>query len=152
MPNPTDYAGYYAYRDDFPDGFQRVREWATRVERIVLLAAWEKGWSISDRSSWYNTTIINLFRALSYVLNIPSVFGATSMQFGKTMLDTRKGSVFIVQSRLLWMAYRRWFNSTERTHYNQKIGEKGLQGKRPPLRAPARRGGQPACHPDYGRA
>jgi pimeloyl-ACP methyl ester carboxylesterase len=136
--NPPDYDANFGYRDDFPDGFRHARDWAKKVDRIILLATWEKGWSVSARTSWFYSIWLNLLGAIERILELVLVplFGKLSFKPAKTMLDMRRGAPFIVQSRLLWMAYRRWFNSNESRVYNEKVDQKGLPDARKLLRRP----------------
>ncbi len=114
-PNPPDYAGNYLVRDDLPGTVTgTLHPWAARVKRIVLLASWDKGWSISARDAWRYSLGLNL---LGLWGRVAELVGFKSKP-GRTMLDTRLGAPFIVQTRLLWMAYRRWQNASLRQLYN----------------------------------
>jgi len=105
-PRPPDYAGEFAYRDDLPENVSRApgaHGWAAQVERLVLLATWDKGWSISDRVGWKYWLGLNLLGLIGHL-------SPDRKPVARTMFDIRKGAPFIVQTRLLWMAYRRWHN------------------------------------------
>lgn len=160
-PNPPDYAGNYVFRDDLPESVTgEWHDWSARVERIVLLASWDKGWSISARDAWrysFGLNILGLWGRVAELVGFKSKPGprtrvqpwrrkvakfvafeskpgpgtrvqawrrkvAELVEFGakpgRTMLDTRLGAPFIVQTRLLWMAYRRWHNPSLRNLYN----------------------------------
>jgi pimeloyl-ACP methyl ester carboxylesterase len=93
-------------------------EWAKRVERLVLLATWDKGWSISDRIGWLYSIGLNALGLWGRLLEFGEIFGIEEGTPGRTMLDMRKGAPFVMQTRLLWMAYRRWNNSALRALYN----------------------------------
>ena len=118
-PHPPDYSGPYEERDDLFDiakkDAQKHERWASRVRRIVMLANWDKGWSVSDRLGWVYNAGLNF---LGFAGRAAALLGA-SQKLGRTMLDLRRGSPFIVQTRLLWMAYRRWHNPKYRQHYAQ---------------------------------
>jgi pimeloyl-ACP methyl ester carboxylesterase len=121
--NPPDYSDGFKIRDELWDAITKERgeekdlpcEWAKRVERLVMLATWDKGWTISDRTSWFYSIGLNI---LGLWGRVTELLGRRDSARGRTMLDMRKGSVFIVQTRLLWMAYRRWHNDALRKHYN----------------------------------
>lgn len=77
---------------------EKPRGWASKVERIVLLAAFNRGWKISDRMSWYYSILLNVVGFLGQVW--PG-------EWSPTIFDFRLGAPFMVQTRLHWMAYRR---------------------------------------------
>lgn len=132
-PNPTDYDGVFAARDDLWEKLidQRKRdreskglpkledkelppsEWAAKVNRIILLASWDKGWSVSPGTGWLYGIGLN---TLGIIGRLQEICGIQA-KLGSTMLDMRQGARFIVQTRLLWMAYRRWLNKDARTAY-----------------------------------
>jgi pimeloyl-ACP methyl ester carboxylesterase len=136
--NPPDYDQEFKRRDELyekvldqrkkqpklkglPDEEILPCDWAPKVERLILLASWNKGWSVSPRTSWFYSIGLN---ALGVVGRLSEFSGAlASWQPGRTMLDMRQGAPFVVQTRLLWMAYRRWHNSDLREKYNEhKLG------------------------------
>jgi alpha-beta hydrolase superfamily lysophospholipase len=105
-PRPPDYAGEFAFRDDLPASVSRdpaTHGWAAKVERIILIATWDKGWSISEREGWRYWFVLNLLGLLGHI-------SPTRLNLAGTMFDLRCGAPFIVQTRLLWLAYRRWHN------------------------------------------
>jgi len=105
-PRPPDYAGAFAFRDDLPASVSRdevAHGWAAKVERLVLIATWEKGWNISDRESWKYWLLLNFFGLVGHLT-------PPRLALAGTMFDMRRGAPFIVQTRLLWFAYRRWHN------------------------------------------
>lgn len=116
-PHPPDYSGPYATRDDLSDAAAKDADlhalWASKVERLVLLASWNKGWSVSDRGGWWSNFWLDV---LGFVGRVQTLLGDRQL-LGRTMLDLRRGSAFIVQTRLLWMAYRRWHIPDFRKHY-----------------------------------
>ncbi|MBM3562543.1 MAG: hypothetical protein FJX48_05160 [Alphaproteobacteria bacterium] len=121
--NPPDYSDGYKIRDELWDAISEKRgeeknlpcEWAPRVDRLIMLATWDKGWTISDRTSWFYSIGLNI---LGLWGRVTELLGWRDTARGRTMLDMRKGSVFIAQTRLLWMAYRRWHNDKLRDRYN----------------------------------
>jgi pimeloyl-ACP methyl ester carboxylesterase len=140
--NPPDYDKEFKRRDELYEKVfdQRKRQpklkglsdekilpcdWAPMVERLILLATWDKGWSVSPRTSWYYSIVLNALGVVGRLSELLSKFiGAlASWQPARTMLDAHQGAPFIVQTRLLWMAYRRWHNSDFREKYNEhKLG------------------------------
>lgn len=77
---------------------QGPRGWAAKVERIVLLAAFNRGWQISPRLSWKYSIGLNICGLLGHLAPkgwVPTIF------------DIRLGAPFMVQTRLHWLAYRR---------------------------------------------
>ena len=156
--NPPDYDKEFKRRDELYEKVldQRKRQpklkglpdekilpcdWAPKVERLILLASWDKGWSVSPRTSWYYSIGLNALGVVGRLLELfgirseieansdqASPDGARRLKFigalassqpARTMLDMRQGARFIVQTRLLWMAYRRWHNSDVREKYNE---------------------------------
>jgi len=74
--NPPDYDKEFKRRDELyekvldqrkrqpklkglPDEKVLPCEWAPKVERLILLASWDKGWSVSPRTSWYYSIGLN---------------------------------------------------------------------------------------------
>lgn len=81
-------------------GRERPRAWAEKVERIIMLAAFNRGWKISARMSWYYAALFNVVGLVGHIL--PGRLGWTPTAF-----DFRLGAPFMVQTRLHWLAYRR---------------------------------------------
>lgn len=89
-----------------PAGFQaeatlegaHSRPWASRVERLVTISAFNRGWQVTGRSDWYSSFILNLFGLIGHL---------SPGDWRPTLFDARLGAPFIVQTRLHWMAYRR---------------------------------------------
>lgn len=105
-PRPPDYAGEWAARDDLAaTAPTEPAGWAEKVERLVLIATWDKGWSISQRDSWFYSLALNGIGFLGHVTPEKGKWA-----FAKAAFDMRRGAAFIVQTRMLWMAYRRWHN------------------------------------------
>lgn len=134
--NPPDYSDGFKIRDELWGPISKQRgeeknlpcEWAPRVDRLILLATWDKGWTISDRTSWFYSIGLNI---LGLWGRVTELLGWRDSARGRTMLDMRKGSLFIAQTRLLWMAYRRWHNNKLRNRYNASGPVTPLD--RPPL-------------------
>jgi pimeloyl-ACP methyl ester carboxylesterase len=82
------------------------KAWADKVERIILLAAFNRGWRISDRLSWY----------YSIWFNIAGLLGHIIPRWRPTIFDIRLGAPFIVQTRLNWLAYRRQEQAARSAH------------------------------------
>jgi pimeloyl-ACP methyl ester carboxylesterase len=119
-PNAPDFAGDFLFRDDLAENVTGVKhEWAAKVDRIIFLASWDKGWSISSRNTWKYMIGLNF---LGFWGRVMELFGNTNKP-GQTMFDVRVGAPFIVQTRLLWMAYRRWNSEALRNLYNKKEKE-----------------------------
>ncbi|QKD02649.1 alpha/beta fold hydrolase [Mesorhizobium loti] len=76
---------------------QQKREWADKVHRIVLLAAFNRGWQISPRLSWWYSIGFNICGLIGHVLP----------RWAPTIFDIRLGAPFMAQTRLHWLAYRR---------------------------------------------
>ena len=98
-----------------------------------MLATWDKGWSISERVGWLYSLGLNalgtmgtraeLFRPVAELFRSEAKSERAKLDMdpgapGRTMLDMRKGAPFIVQTRLLWTAYRRWNTGPLRDAYN----------------------------------
>jgi pimeloyl-ACP methyl ester carboxylesterase len=77
-----------------------TRPWAAKVERIILLAGMNRGWSISHHMS--------LSKAFFYSLGV----GLSSLWF-KTpiILQIRRGSPFITNLRIQWLTMRHNVNA-----------------------------------------
>jgi pimeloyl-ACP methyl ester carboxylesterase len=120
-----DFDGEFAHRDDLGGG---LRPWAEKVERLVLIGTWDKGWSVSERDSWWAAIGLNLLGAWSRFMELFS----KEESIGRSMFDMRRGSVFIVQTRLIWMAYRRWFDDNSIDQYNKIHAALGRRLDPPP--------------------
>ncbi|MCJ2135520.1 alpha/beta hydrolase [Methylobacterium sp. J-026] len=88
------------FRQERDLGHQRPRDWAYKVERIVMLAAFNRGWKISERMSWYYSILFNLVGLFGHV-------PAPDRGWTPTAFDFRLGAPFMAQTRLHWLAYRR---------------------------------------------
>jgi pimeloyl-ACP methyl ester carboxylesterase len=76
-----------------------LRPWAGKVERIVTLAGLNRGWLISGRLRWWESSLANLVGLMGHLW--PRAIGSP------TIFDFRQGAPFIVQTRLQWLALRR---------------------------------------------
>src|SRR5262245_22731449 len=84
---------------------ENPRPWASLVDRLVTLGAFNRGWQVSGRMGWY----------YSFLLNLVGLIGHLSPNdWRPTIFDMRLGAPFIVQTRLHWLAYRRWHQSLRR--------------------------------------
>ncbi|WAC12449.1 esterase/lipase family protein [Dyadobacter pollutisoli] len=81
---------------------KQSREWAIKIERIILLAAMNRGWSARDLS------ILD-----SLYIRAGVILGKLVMFFFRTRLllfQVKKGASFIIQLRIQWLAMVRAFN------------------------------------------
>jgi pimeloyl-ACP methyl ester carboxylesterase len=113
-----------------PPGFQsekpllceNPRAWASLVDRLVTLGAFNRGWQVSGRMGWY----------YSFLLNLVGLIGHLSPNnWRPTIFDMRLGAPFIVQTRLHWLAYRRWHQKIRREKnyvppHRQLMTERGI--------------------------
>ncbi|OUM02244.1 hypothetical protein A8M77_12540 [Variovorax sp. JS1663] len=79
-------------------GIDKERDWARQVDRLVLLAGMNRGWTISHHMS--------LQRAL--YMSAGSALGDAMGAFGKPpiVFSARRGAPFITQLRLQWLEMR----------------------------------------------
>jgi hypothetical protein len=75
------------------------REWGTAVDRIVLLAGINRGWSVDhhmpfERMAWMHLGLI--------VNRVAQALGIADF----TVMSTRKGAPFVTQLRLQWLAMK----------------------------------------------
>lgn len=68
--------------------------WVKQVDRIILLAALNRGWSISSRLSWVDYLSNSFF----------GLFGHLKPGQKPTIFDLRLGAPFVTQMRLQWLA------------------------------------------------
>ncbi|MEL7099832.1 MAG: alpha/beta fold hydrolase [Pseudomonadota bacterium] len=94
----------HRWHKDAPDASKREaaladvepREWATKIERLVMFASISRGWSAEHTSSPFQSFQWKLGGMIGHVL---------PERFRPTLFDFRRGSPFIVQTRLRWLAY-----------------------------------------------
>jgi predicted esterase len=90
-----------------PPGFQceeklrglPAQPWAARVDRLITLGAFNRGWQASERLGWAYSIWLNAVGFLGHL---------SSGRSTPTIFDIRLGAPFIVQTRLNWLAYRRF--------------------------------------------
>ena len=80
--------------------WQMPRQWAAHVDRVILLAGLNCGWSIDYHMPLKR--VMQLSFAVAVGELIRAVLGRTQI-----MLRLRRGSPFVAQLRLQWMAMRR---------------------------------------------
>ncbi|GJD84953.1 esterase/lipase family protein [Methylobacterium haplocladii] len=79
---------------------EKARDWARKVERVVLLSAFNRGWKISPRLSWSYSILFNVVGLVGHL--VPG-----AVHWTPTAFDFRLGAPFMAQTRLHWLAYRR---------------------------------------------
>jgi pimeloyl-ACP methyl ester carboxylesterase len=76
--------------------FRTARHWASLIDRIVLLAGMNRGWSASDTRDWITSVGWSLGQVIgevgAFFFGMPTIFAI------------RKGAPFLVQTRLQWLA------------------------------------------------
>lgn len=77
----------------------KQRPWADKVDRLVLLAGMNRGWSISHHMSLTNAAAMTVG---TWVGKAMGVFGQPPIVF-----SARSGAPFITQLRLQWLAMRK---------------------------------------------
>lgn len=96
---------------------EKPREWVKQVDRIVTLAALNRGWQVSERMGWLYSILFNVFGLLGHI--------APKQDLKPTIFDIRLGAPFVVQTRLHWLAYRRWHKE------RRKEGDRGDRSEAP---------------------
>jgi pimeloyl-ACP methyl ester carboxylesterase len=85
---------------DIPSGAREPKSWAPKVERIILMAGMNRGWTISHH--------LAIPKALMFRLGI---FAGQIMQLFRKQkylyFQFRRGAPFITQLRIQWLAMRR---------------------------------------------
>lgn len=74
--------------------FRHGTNWAALIQRIVLLAGMNRGWTVSSALDWITTVI---WSVLQFV-------GETVFAGKLTMFAIRRGAPFLAQTRLQWLA------------------------------------------------
>jgi pimeloyl-ACP methyl ester carboxylesterase len=77
----------------------KVRPWAPAVDRIVLLAGMNRGWTISHHMSLLNAVEMTIGTGIGHVLS-------WLYQRPPVIFTVRRGSSFITELRLQWLAMR----------------------------------------------
>ena len=85
----------------------KPRIWASKVERIILLAGMNRGWSISYHMSLLNAVI---FTIGSFIGNII----VSTTHYVPLIFHIRKGSSFITNLRIQWLAMREKHNINDK--------------------------------------
>lgn len=80
--------------------FANARPWAQKIERLILLAGLNRGWSVAGAKDWARAMIFSLGHVFAECVRLfrgryPTFFGF------------RSGSLFMVQTRLQWLALMR---------------------------------------------
>jgi pimeloyl-ACP methyl ester carboxylesterase len=89
----------------------RPRAWARKVERLVTMGAFNRGWQVTGRTNW----------SYSFVFNLIGLIGHLFHDWRPTIFDMRVGAPFIVQTRLHWLAYRRWHQDIRRRQAGEAV-------------------------------
>ena len=84
------------------------KAWAEKVERIVLLAALNRGWSISEHLSLRHAIYWTLKTWLGNVL-------AFLHQKNPLIFNVRRGSPFLAQLRIQWLSMQRAFRKDRKS-------------------------------------
>lgn len=89
-----------ALRSVGADSATSDRPWSEKVDRIILLAGMNRGWSISHHLSLSRAAIMQVGVGLGYI--IETVTGRLPV-----IMSIRRGAPFITQLRLQWLAMER---------------------------------------------
>lgn len=74
--------------------FRDRRPWATRIERLVLLAGMNRGWSVASTVNWWKGFQMGAGEFIAELLTRGKL----------TALAVRRGAPFLVQTRLQWLS------------------------------------------------
>ena len=74
--------------------FIPARQWAPSIDRLVLMAGMNRGWSTSSAMDWFTSILWSGFQ----------LFGEIVLRRKPTIFAIRRGAPFLVQTRLQWMA------------------------------------------------
>lgn len=74
--------------------FRAPRPWATRIDRIVLLAGMNRGWSAVSTMNWWDQVTVSATELVGDL-----VWGGRLTSFA-----VRRGARFLVQTRLQWLS------------------------------------------------
>ena len=100
IPPASDGQPQFRYEDDLDCKAAAPRPWAALIDRHVTLGAFNRGWQASERDGWYTSLFFNTMGLLGHL--------APSSKWRPTISDLRVGAPYMVQTRLHWLAYRRW--------------------------------------------
>ncbi len=87
-------------------GLEAARPWASRVERIVLLAALNRGWTVNHHLSLRNAAGFRLGLALLWPLR--------KLGGERTIMHCRRGSEFVTALRIQWIRMQQRAKATGR--------------------------------------
>lgn len=82
--------------------FKGGKEWAGKIERIVMLGGMSRGWSPAAARDWVTAT---LWTIGSWIGELMALF--TFGWIRPTVAGIRQGAPFIIQTRLQWLALTR---------------------------------------------
>ena len=74
--------------------YREKRPWADRIDRLVLLAGMNRGWTVSSAMDWLT----------SLQWGFAQLIGETLFRGRPTIFAIRRGAPFLVQTRLQWLA------------------------------------------------
>src|SRR5262249_1127618 len=94
------------YEEEFICEEAEPRPWAKLIDRHVTLGAFNRGWQASERDGWYYSAFFNIMGLMGHL--------APKSKLRPTVFDLRVGAPFVVQTRLHWLAYRRWHQALRR--------------------------------------
>jgi pimeloyl-ACP methyl ester carboxylesterase len=100
IPPAVDDEPQFRCEEDFDRAEAAPRAWAALIDRQVTLGAFNRGWQASERDGWYYSFFFNTMGLLGHL--------APSSKWRPTIFDLRVGAPFMAQTRLHWLAYRRW--------------------------------------------
>lgn len=101
-PNARLESEFYEFESLSNYSYSEPRPWAQNVERVILLAGMNNGWTISHHMSIQNMIVMNLGMFAGFVLEW--LHDRTPIIF-----SIRNGSVFITQLRLQWIEMKAQF-------------------------------------------
>jgi pimeloyl-ACP methyl ester carboxylesterase len=87
------------FEDDVPAEYKSRRDWAEKVDRIVLLAGMNRGWSISHHMSILKAIVFTAGTVLG------SVISHTTKR-KPLIFHIRRGAPFLTNLRIQWLAMR----------------------------------------------
>src|SRR5262249_6076131 len=100
----------FRYEEEFKE--VKPRLWAELIDRHVTLGAFNRGWQASERDGWYYSAFFNIMGLMGHL--------APKSKLRPPVFDLRVGAPFIVQTRLHWLAYRRWHQAFRRRSISGK--------------------------------
>ena len=79
--------------------------WATAIDRLVILAGMNTGWTTDSPLSMVTSVKWSVGSAAAHIWEM--VVNRNNKDNGLTIFNIRKGAVFIVQNRMQWMTLRK---------------------------------------------